>query len=53
MTNSEEEVRKSIRRMKRRIPGMDEKLLEKELIPLQPGEELAPRTVKKKRKVTY
>jgi hypothetical protein len=52
MTNSEGEIKKSIRRMKRKFPCMDTGLLEKELIPLQPGEEIAPTTAKRKRKTS-
>ncbi|HKZ45415.1 MAG TPA: hypothetical protein VJ343_01800 [archaeon] len=51
MTNDEEAIRKSLKKMKKKFPGMDEELLEKELIPLKPGEELTPRTVKKKKEI--
>jgi len=40
-------VEKRIKKLKRLFPKMDEKELERELIPLS-GEEVEPKTVKKK-----
>jgi hypothetical protein len=37
--------------MKKKFPRMDEKLLEKELIPLSQRDDLAPRVLKKKKTI--
>jgi hypothetical protein len=42
-------IKKTLKRFKEIFPEMEEKRLEKELIPLQPGEELQPRVLKKKK----
>jgi hypothetical protein len=42
-------IKKKIKELKERFPGMDEERLEKELIPLRPEEEIQPITVKKKK----
>jgi hypothetical protein len=46
----EEIIKKSIKKFKKKFPEMGE-ALEKELIPLKPGEELQPRVLKKKKKL--
>ena len=47
---TEEIIKKSIKKFKKKFPEMGE-TLEKELIPLKPGEELQPRVLKKKKKL--
>jgi hypothetical protein len=42
-------VRRRVKRLKEGFPGMDERQLERELIPLS-GEEIQPRLIKKKMK---
>ncbi|MGC8812563.1 MAG: hypothetical protein ACP5O8_03190 [Candidatus Aenigmatarchaeota archaeon] len=48
--STEEIIKKSIKKFKKKFPGMGE-ALEKELIPLKPSEELQPRVLKKKKKL--
>lgn len=45
----EEIIKKRLKKLKEAHPEMDTEKIEKELIPLQPGEELQPKTVKKKK----
>ncbi|MEM7825648.1 MAG: hypothetical protein QW412_02190 [Candidatus Aenigmatarchaeota archaeon] len=45
---TEEIIRKSIKKFKKKFPGIGEGI-EKELIPLKPGEEIQPRALKKKK----
>lgn len=47
---TEEIIKKSLKKLKKKFPGMEAGRLEKELIPLKLGEELQPRTIKKKKK---
>jgi len=47
---TEEIIKKSLKRFKKIFPGMKEERLEKELIPLKPGEELQPRILKRRKK---
>jgi len=44
----EEIIRKGLKKLKEKFPGMETGLLEKELIPLE-GEKIQPRTLKKKK----
>jgi len=46
----EEIIKKSLKKLKKKFPGMDVERLEKELIPLKPSEEIQPRVAKKKKK---
>lgn len=43
-------IKKFLKKFKKRFPLEEEERLEKELIPLRPGEELEPRVLKKKKK---
>jgi len=47
---TEEIVKKTLKKLKKKFPGMETERLEKELIPLKPGEHIQPRTAKKKKK---
>lgn len=46
----EEIIKKSLKKLKKKFPAMNIEKLEKELIPLKPGEEIQPRVGKKKKK---
>ena len=46
----EEIIKKRLKKLKRAL-GINTERIEKELIPLQPSEELQPKVLKKKRKV--
>ncbi|MDI6799020.1 MAG: hypothetical protein QMD12_03470 [Candidatus Aenigmarchaeota archaeon] len=46
---TEEVIKKVLKRFKRIFPEAEERL-EKELIPLKPGEELQPRVLKRRKK---
>lgn len=48
--STEEIIKKTLKKIKKKFPGMKVERLEKELIPLKPGEELQPRVAKKKKK---
>ena len=47
----EEIIKKRLKKLKETYPEIDTEKIEKELIPLQSGEELQPKTVKKKKKI--
>lgn len=47
----EEVIRKRLKKLKQAHPEIDVERIEKELIPLKPGEELQPRVGKKKKRV--
>lgn len=49
MSDDEEMIKKYVKRFKKRFPGAEG--VEKELIPMKPGEELIPRTAKKKKRI--
>jgi hypothetical protein len=42
-------IKKFLKKLKERFPGMETERIEKELIPLRPGEEIQPRVLKKKK----
>lgn len=50
MTIEEQFVKKKLRKMKEKFPGMDVDQIEKELYPLQ-GEDITPKVGKKKKKI--
>ncbi len=43
-------IKKALKKFKRKFPGMETDRLEKELIPLRPGEEIQPILARKKKK---
>ena len=47
---TEEIIKKALKKLKKKYPGMETERLEKELIPLKPGQEIQPRVAKKKKK---
>ena len=50
MTTREEAIKKALKKFKKKFPGTETGRLEKELIPLKPGETIQPRVGKKKKK---
>lgn len=48
--STEEIIKKTLKKLKKKFPGMETGRLEKELIPLKPGEQIQPRMAKKKKK---
>lgn len=48
--STEEIIKKALKKLKEKFPGMETGKLEKELIPLKPGEEIQPRVAKKKKR---
>lgn len=49
MTLDQDFVRKKLKKMKQRFPGMDVEQIERELYPMQ-GEEISPKVGKKKKR---
>lgn len=47
---TEEIIKKTLKKLKKKYPGMEVERLERELIPL-PGKEIQPVTAKKKKKI--
>lgn len=50
MSIEEEILKKRLKKLKQAHPEISTEQIEKELIPLKPGEEMQPRVVKKKKK---
>ncbi len=51
MSIEEEIIKKRLKKLKQAHPEIDTERIEKELIPLQTGEEMQPKVGKKKKKI--